>query len=61
MVSSVLLALIHSRLDEIFPNTGKSFGNMNIVLFGDLLQVKQLNFLNILKIFILYFNKRYHL
>lgn len=42
MVSSVKLAQIHLRLNEIFAvsrNSRSTFGNMNIVLFGDLLQV----------------------
>jgi hypothetical protein len=42
MVSSVKLAQIHLRLNEIFAvsrNSKSTFGNINIVLFGDLLQV----------------------
>jgi len=46
MVSSLTLAYIHSRLNEIFPNQNNSFGNQNIILFGDLLQVNiSFNFL----------------
>lgn len=43
MVSNVRLAQIHLRLNEIFynkKNSKNTFGNQNILLFGDLLQVK---------------------
>jgi hypothetical protein len=41
MCSSVTLAQIHCRLEEIFPpkNHTSTFGNRNILIFGDLLQV----------------------
>jgi hypothetical protein len=42
MVSNVKLAQIHLRLQEIYSTTRynkNTFGNINIVLFGDLLQV----------------------
>ena len=44
MVSSVMLAQIHNRLNEIFPNDKFSFGNQNILVFGDLLQVIDKNY-----------------
>ena len=46
MVSHLMLAFIHKRLDEIFGNSNKMtypFGNMNILLFGDLLQLPPVN------------------
>ena len=42
MVSNVRLAQIHLRLQEIFSvkrNNSTKFGDRNILLFGDLLQV----------------------
>ena len=41
MVSNITLTQIHLRLNEIFTpsDTQKSFGALNILLFGDLLQV----------------------
>ncbi len=42
MVSNVRLAQIHLRLHEVFAKSrsfSKSFGDKNILLFGDLLQV----------------------
>ena len=39
MVSNFVLAQIHTRLYEIFNVTNNSFGNKNILLLGDLLQV----------------------
>lgn len=45
MVSAQLLAQIHYRLDEIFPNSNSLFGKQNIILLGDLFQVNNnLNF-----------------
>jgi hypothetical protein len=44
MVSAIMLAFICSRLDEIFPNRKTPFSNINVIFFGDLLQV-----INILK------------
>lgn len=46
MVSNVKLAQIHLRLQEIYSssrNSTTTFGNMNILLFGDLLQVLFIN------------------
>ena len=43
MVSNVRMAQIHLRLAEIFqygPTNARTFGGINIVLFGDMLQVK---------------------
>jgi hypothetical protein len=42
MCSSVTLAQIHCSLEEIFPpkNPTSTFGNRNILIFGDLLQVR---------------------
>ena len=45
MVSSITFALIHSRLSELFPETNNSFGNQNMLIFGDLLQVSRNKFL----------------
>ncbi len=43
MVSNVRLAQIHLRLNEIFtPEQNMTFGNQNLIFFGDLLQVGQL-------------------
>ncbi len=42
MVSNVRLAQIHLRLEEIFGKTlvnNESFGGLNILLFGDFMQV----------------------
>jgi hypothetical protein len=41
MCGNIRLAQIHHRLDQIFaPNNPKAtFGNKNLLLFGDLLQV----------------------
>jgi hypothetical protein len=39
MVSSIIFAYIHCRLNELFPSTSQSFGEKNILIFGDLLQV----------------------
>lgn len=43
MVSNIRLAQIHLRLNEIFnqnTNNNTTFGCKNIILFGDLLQVR---------------------
>lgn len=41
MVSNVRMAQIHMRLERIFtPKKGQTFGKQNILLFGDLLQLK---------------------
>ena len=47
MCSNILLSQIHCRLDEIFPNQDFSFGNIDMLLLGDLSQVTIFN--NILK------------
>jgi hypothetical protein len=42
MISNIQLLEIHKRLEEIFysnSNELTTFGNRNIILFGDLLQV----------------------
>jgi hypothetical protein len=41
MCGAEKLAQIHHRLDEIFPQkkSNKAFGNKNILVIGDLLQV----------------------
>jgi hypothetical protein len=40
MISNVRLAQIHLRLNEIFtPGQNITFGNQNLIFFGDLLQV----------------------
>lgn len=41
MVGNIRLAQIHRRLEEIFLNdiSHSTFGNRNMLLFGDLLQV----------------------
>ena len=41
MISAILLAFIHYRLDELFGNRKNNapFCNMNIILTGDLFQV----------------------
>lgn len=46
MVSNVLLAFIHLRLCEIFDTLDESdgwFGRVNILVFGDLLQLAPVN------------------
>jgi hypothetical protein len=46
MVSNVRAAQIHLRLDEIFTqgsDKAVTFGNKNILLFGDFLQVFYFN------------------
>ncbi|MCP4491608.1 MAG: AAA family ATPase [Gammaproteobacteria bacterium] len=43
MVSSVTLAFIHKRLEEIEDITGVAFGNHNLILFGDMLQLRPVN------------------
>lgn len=42
MVSNITLAKIHRRLTEIKDNN-QIFGNVNIVVFGDLLQLPSVN------------------
>ena len=40
MISNVLFITIHLRLDDIFPqNSALSFGDHNMLLFGDFRQV----------------------
>jgi hypothetical protein len=39
MVSNINFAQIHLRLDEIFSGKNDTFGQQNMLLFGDFLQV----------------------
>lgn len=42
MCSNIMLAKIHKRLTEVKENNGL-FGNVNVVVFGDLLQLPSIN------------------
>ncbi len=43
MVSNIMFTQIHTRLYEIFGHSNNSFGNQNLLLLGDLLQVFTFN------------------
>lgn len=45
MCSNINFTWMHLRLDEIFPNRNESFGNCNMLVFGDLLQVMLILFI----------------